>query len=72
MEAVSVYAPLPARQYALVLDGEGSRRCLILLTLTQTHLTVSQQGLYYALLSKQWHQLCGWVCHLLSPGLHGI
>ena len=72
-EAVSVFASLPAPQYALASDGQGRfQKVPILLTLTQPPLTVSQQGLYHALLSKQWHQLRGWVCHLLSPGLHGV
>ncbi|XP_063251115.1 sodium- and chloride-dependent GABA transporter 2 isoform X2 [Prinia subflava] len=29
------------------------------------------QGLCGPVLPQQWHQLCGWLCHLLHPGLHG-
>lgn len=30
------------------------------------------QGLYIPVPSEQHHQLCGWFCHILSAGLHGI
>lgn len=30
------------------------------------------QGLSVAVPSEQWHQFCGWLRHLLHPGLHGL
>lgn len=35
-------------------------------------LCLSPQRLHHAVLSEQWHQLCGRICHLLCAGFHGI
>ncbi len=34
--------------------------------------SLSLQGLHHAVLSEQWHEFCGRICHLLCLGLHGI